>query len=427
MCYLISVSRLLAAFGLLTVFAATAADYQSHRQLGNQLLLKTSEGELAITFFQPQVAEVHYLPDGHTQLPSFAIGTKPAPLTLTVLNQNDHLVYSSEHMSVKIAKSPLKLSFYNGGELITTEQPGFFRNSEQLGFKFGLTAQEKLFGAGQRVLGMDRRGHRLPLYNKAHYGYSTESEQMYFSLAGVMSSNKYMLLFDNSATGHIDLGKTAADTLEFSAVGGRSAYIVVAGDSFPELIDNYLTVSGKPLLPARWTLGSYASRFGYRTEAEARAVVQKYRELGLPLDAIVLDLYWFGPDIKGHMGNLAWDREAFPEPEQMLADFKANGVNTILVTEPFVLTSSKRWQEAVAAEVLAKAADGSPKTFDFYFGNTGLIDVFNPVAADWFWQIYKDLAEQGVAGVWGDLGEPEVHPSDTQHMLGSADEIHNAY
>ena len=425
--YFITFRRLLAALALFTVTGLAAADYQSHRQLGNQLLLTTSDGELAITFFQPQVAEVHYQSAGVKQLPSFAIGTSPAPLTLTLADNGDHLLYRSADMRIKIAKSPLKLSFYKGEQLITEEQPGFVSSSEQLGFKFRLTEQEKLFGAGQRVLGMDRRGHRLPLYNKAHYGYSTESEQMYFSLAGVMSSNKYMLLFDNSASGHIDLGKTDAEILEFSAVGGRSAYIVVAGDSFPELINNYLTVSGKPPLPARWTLGSYASRFGYRNEAEARAVVQKYRELGLPLDAIVLDLYWFGPDIKGHVGNLAWDREAFPQPEKMLADFKADGVNTILVTEPFVLTSSKRWQQAVAADVLAKAPDGSPKTFDFYFGNTGLIDVFNPVAADWFWQIYKDLAEQGVAGVWGDLGEPEVHPSDTIHMPGSADEIHNAY
>ena len=34
---------------------------------------------------------------------------------------------------------------------------------------------------------------------------------------------------------------------------------------------------------------------------------------------------------------------------------------------------------------------------------------------------------QGVEGWWGDLGEPEVHPSDLQHVIGSADEVHNAY
>ena len=34
--------------------------------------------------------------------------------------------------------------------------------------------------------------------------------------------------------------------------------------------------------------------------------------------------------------------------------------------------------------------------FDFYFGNTGLVDVFNPKAADWFWQRYHELLTQGV-------------------------------
>ena len=156
-------------------------------------------------------------------------------------------------------------------------------------------------------------------------------------------------------------------------------------------------------------------------------MVQKFRDAKLPLDAIVLDLYWFGPDIQGHMGNLDWDRTAFPHPEQMLADFSADGVNTILVTEPFVLTTSKRWQQAVDAGAIAKGLDGQPKTFDFYFGNTGLIDVFSEQGQNWFWQIYQSLTEQGVAGVWGDLGEPEVHPEDTVHAIGMANEVHNAF
>ncbi|HAW92880.1 TPA: hypothetical protein DCX24_09185, partial [Candidatus Azambacteria bacterium] len=70
--YFITFRRLLAALALFTVTGLAAADYQSHRQLGNQLLLTTSDGELAITFFQPQVAEVHYQSAGVKQLPSFA-------------------------------------------------------------------------------------------------------------------------------------------------------------------------------------------------------------------------------------------------------------------------------------------------------------------------------------------------------------------
>ncbi len=412
---------------LCCAFFSAAAQYQAHQLDGNTLHIDTDAGKVSLTFYRNDVVEAFYQPTGVKQLPSFSISQQPQPLTLQVAENNDSLRISSASLSVAINKSPLQLSYYRGDKLLLAEQPGYFNQDGNHGFRFALTAGEKLLGGGQRVLGMDRRGHKFPLYNKAHYGYSTASSQMYFSLPAVLSSNNYLLLFDNSAKGEADLGATKADVMQFSAEGGRSSYVLVAGDNYPAIIDNYTSLTGKPPLPARWTLGNYASRFGYRNEAQVRDVVKRFADLQLPLDALVIDLYWFGPDIQGHMGNLAWDSNAFPQPEKMLADLKADGINTILVTEPFVLTSSKRWQEAVEAGAIAPGLDGKPKTFDFYFGNTGLIDVFNPKAQQWFWRIYKDLAGQGVAGVWGDLGEPEVHPDDTVHAMGMANEVHNAF
>lgn len=414
------------------VTAGVEEHYQSHRVTENQLWLTTDRGEVSLTFYNNATVEVFYQPTGRVQLPSLILGNKPQPVQVTLKQSADSLTLESPALTVQIQKSPLSLGFYHQGQLLTKQVGGVAQGAEPIDFTFSLDTNETLFGAGQRVLGMDRRGHKLPLHNKAHYGYSTESSQMYFSLAGIMSSKNYMVLFDNGATGEIDLGHSASDVLRFSAQGGRSAYVVVAGNSTPELLSHYISASGKPPLPARWTLGNYASRFGYRTEAEARAVVQKFRELALPLDAIVLDLYWFGPDIQGHMGNLAWDRKAFPDPAGMLADFAADGVNTILITEPFILTSSTRWQEAVEAGALALGPDGKPKTFDFYFGNTGLLDVFSPKATAWFWPINRQLLQQGVAGIWGDLGEPEVHPADAMHDVPGigllpADAVHNAY
>ena len=413
-------------------FYSAAAQYQAHQLDGNSLQIETDAGRLSLTFYQNDVVEAFYQPQGVKQLPSFSISQPPETVALQLNEAAENLTLESAGLTVKINKAPLQLSYYRGDKLLLAEEQGYVPQSDlpqsgHHGFRFALSKHEKLLGGGQRVLGMDRRGHKFPLYNKAHYGYSTESSQMYFSLPAVMSSNKYLLLFDNSAKGAADLGHSEPNIMQFSAEGGRSSYVVVAGDSYPALINNYTALTGRQPLPARWTLGNYASRFGYRTEAEARAVVQKFRQLKLPLDALVLDLYWFGPDIQGHMGNLAWDNNAFPQAEKMLADLTADGINTILVTEPFVLTSSKRWQEAVAAGAIAPGLDSKPKTFDFYFGNTGLIDVFNPKAQQWFWQIYKGLAEQGVAGVWGDLGEPEVHPEDTVHAIGMANEVHNAY
>ncbi len=412
---------------VLLSFTAQAATYQSHQLQDNKLQLQTDEYSVSLSFKSKGSIEVVYQKTGMKQLPSFALAAPEQQLAATLSEQPQQLEFATTDLKVRINKAPFQLSYYRGNELVLAEEKGFFAYETLRGFRFQLQDDEKLLGTGERVVGMDRRGQRLPLYNKASYGYTTEAQQMYFGLPAVMSSKKYLVLFDNSASGFVDLGKTEKDVLQFEAVAGRTSYIVMAAATYPALIEQYVTVTGKQPLPPRWAFGNFASRFGYHTEAETRAIVDKFVAEDFPLDAVVLDLYWFGPDIQGHMGNLAWDKKAFPNPKGMISDFKAKGVNTVLITEPFVLSTSTRWDEAVKAKALAKDLAGKPKTFDFYFGNTGLVDVFSKEGTTWFEGIYNDLADYGVAGWWGDLGEPEVHPADAIHSIGTADEIHNVY
>ncbi|MGL1956095.1 MAG: DUF4968 domain-containing protein [Colwellia sp.] len=420
--------------------------YISHKLTNNALVITTDLGKVKLTAYSDEAIEVHYqyestFTKGTEHLPSFSIKERSRKASFSVINDNSKLVFSGEKLEVVIEKSPFKLSFFNNkGEnkqLLVAEESGFFigKNIEQsqvLGFRFSLASNEKLLGGGERVLGMDRRGHRMPLYNRAHYAYTTKSNQMNFGIPAVMSSNKYILLFDNSAKGWMDLGKTEKNIMQFEAVAGRTSYLIFSGDTYPELIHNYVDITGKQPLPPRWAFGNYASRFGYRTEQEVRSTVNKFIELDFPLDALIIDLYWFGKDIQGHMGNLAWDKEAFPTPTKMIEDIKAQGVNTILITEPFILTNSKTYQDAQHSEALGKTKDGKVKTYDFYFGNTALVDVFSKQGSDWFNKTYQKLSQQGVTGWWGDLGEPEVHPSDLLHTLDdgtqvNADAVHNVY
>lgn len=427
--------------------------YISHKITNNTLEITTEKGKVNLSTFGEQSIEVHYqlikqsvnpLEQNAAKLPSFAIKESAIKQAFDVSNKNTTLEFSTAKLTAVMTKSPFNIAFYKTQgqkkQLLLAEESGYFagtflENDKQhsvQGFRFHLSKTEKLLGGGERVLGMDRRGQRMPLYNRAHYGYETQSSQMNFGLPAVFSSKKYILLFDNSAKGWMDLGKSEQNIMQFEAVSGRMSYLVFAGDTYPELINNYVNVTGKQPMPPRWALGNYASRFGYRSEQEVRDTVNEFIELDFPLDAIILDLYWFGKEIKGHMGNLDWDNKAFPTPEKMMADIKEQGVNTILITEPFVLSTSKKWLEAEQHQALAKSADGTPKRFDFYFGNTGLIDVFSNKGKKWFNDIYTTLHQQGVDGWWGDLGEPEVHPSDTLHTLSdgsvvNGDAIHNVY
>ncbi|SET23947.1 glycoside hydrolase family 31 protein [Thalassotalea agarivorans] len=422
-------------FILLSVsFVSAGADYKSHQLKNGKLHIQTDKHEVVIAPLSSQAFEVVYLAD-QKQLPSFAIDPTQdfnAQASLTV--EEERLLFEADDLTAVIYKSPLRISYYQQNKLLAAEEAGYFNYQTALGFRFHLTDDEKLMGTGERVVGMNRRGMRLPLYNKADYGYETESTQMNYSLPIVMSDKKYMIVFDNSAAGWVDLGYSEKNVLQFEASGGRSAYIIAAGESYPALIHEYVNITGKQPLPPRWAFGNHASRFGYKSQQQVIDTIAAYKEHKVPVDSIILDLFWFGPDIQGHMGNLDWDLNTFPAPEQMISQLQAQGVNTVLITEPFVLTSSSKWEEAKAKGVLGKNAGGkNPQTFDFYFGNTGLIDVFDDKGKAWFGDVYKRLAKQGVTGVWGDLGEPEVHPATMLHHVSDADmtvtgdAIHNAY
>ena len=427
----------IAALALLLGAQTALADfgtYQDHALVGQALIVQTDIGEMSITAVDDAAFEVHYREDGVKQLPSFALAGPPAAVAAGVVDHGDSLELRIEGLTAIVDKSPVRVRFLRGGLPLVAEEHGYYAHETLRGFRFALDDGEKLLGGGQRVLGMDRRGRRMPLYNKAAYGYTTEDkDQMYYGLPAVLSSDRYIIVFDNSASGWLDIGATEPNVLDFQAVAGRTAYLVVAGGNYPELIGNYTDVTGRQPLPPRWAFGNFASRFGYRTEKETRDVVRRFRREDIPLDAVILDLYWFGPEIQGYMGELDWDRNAFPDAGKMISDFARDGVRTITITEPFVLRTSSNWQDAVDNDALARSVTGEPRRFDFYFGNTGLIDMFDADARRWFWQFYERLFEQGIAGTWGDLGEPEVHPADALHRLSdagieaTADEIHNAF
>lgn len=421
-------------FGLLCAFSVvvTASEVISIEAEGQRVTVKLDDGAVLIRALNNGAIEVHYQPDGVRQLPSFAIDESAVVDVATTFTKGEQwALFALPEFAVKIHTTPYRLAFYREGGLISEEEVGGFATETMRGFRFSLSDEEQLYGGGQRVLGMDRRGHRMPLYNRAHYGYTTESNQMYYGLSAVMSTNHYAIGFDNSATGHLDIGYTQSDVLQFEAVAGRTGYVFAAGNDLAETVHYFVSATGKQPLPPRWALGNYASRFGYRSQQEVMDVVEQFIQKDFPLDAVVLDLYWFGPDIKGHMGNLNWDKDNWPDPVKMIDSLLEKGVKTILITEPFILTTSTQWQSAIEAKALANNLAGEPKTFDFYFGNTGLVDVFDENGQDWFWQYYERLAKQGVSGWWGDLGEPEVHPSDSIHsfngMSVTAEEIHNAY
>jgi oligosaccharide 4-alpha-D-glucosyltransferase len=426
--------KIIFKFVILLAFAGVAtaqnADrkYISHTEAGNKLEIKTSDGAYSIQFYNPEIVETSFIPTGETFDPqSHAVVLHPVSLGIKTSENENSIEYKTDGLTIKIQKSPLQISYFYKNKQLISERTGYAKTADAETLNFNLDASEALYGGGARVLGMNRRGNKLRLYNRAQYGYETRAELMNFTMPIVLSSKMYAIHFDNAATGYLDLDSKKDNSLAYETISGRKTYQVIAGDTWDNLIGNYTLLTGRQPMPPRWAFGNFSSRFGYHSQAEAERTIKKFRDEKIPVDAIILDLYWFGKDIKDTMGNLDVYRDSFPDFEKMVSDFSKNNIKTITVTEPFILTTSGRWKDAVDKNILATDSIGKPFTYDFYFGNTGLIDIFKPEARDWFWNIYKGLALQGVAGIWGDLGEPEVHPDALMHVNGTANQVHNIY
>lgn len=418
---------------LLLIQTATAEEPMrellNHAFENGCLTLTLTDGTLALTPHSANALEALFVPAGESApAPSYALAGAPRPVDAVLAETADGLVLRTAGLEIDVRRRPFRLAYRFRDRPLIEEERGYFAHDGQRGFRFRLAPGEKTFGGGSRALGkMDRRGETLELYNSACYAYEDTARLMYYSMPAIVSSKKYMLVFDNAARGRLDLDSAGDGILQFDAVGGRMAYLLIAGDSWPDLCGHVADATGhQPLLP-RWALGDIASRMGYRSQAEVESVVDGYRRDRIPLDAIVLDLFWFGPSIFGHMGNLDWDRASFPEPVAMMDRLRRQGVQTILITEPLVLAESTNWSNAVSNRVLATDAAGQPQTFTAFFGEAGLIDLFAPNARDWFWGYYKRHTDSGVAGWWGDLGEPETHPDDIRHAAGRGAELHNAF
>lgn len=395
---------------------------------GSYLEITTNDGKYLLKPYSDRIMETSFIPKGqHFNPASHAVVLAPSKVKTSVINAPAGITYATAGLVVSVSKSPFQISYAYKGKQLVSEKNGYSTKDSSEILDFNLDATEALYGAGARALGMNRRGNRLPLYNKAHYGYEERSTQMNFSMPLVFSSKMYGIHFDNAPIGYLDFDSKKDNVLAYETISGRKTYQIIAGDSWEDIAGSYTSLTGKQPLPPRWAFGNFSSRFGYHSEAEARSIIDKFAAEQIPVDAIIFDLYWFGKDIKGTMGNLEFDKDNFPNPKKMIADFAGKGIKTVLITEPFILTTSSKWQEAVQKNILATDKNGKPFTYDFYFGNTGLIDIFNPPGKDWFWNVYKELTKFGVAGWWGDLGEPEVHPTELQHKTGSSDELHNIY
>ena len=294
--------------------AIKTREFVSSSFKNNQLQVNISDGTYKIKFLAPEISETTFIPKGEKESAkkSHAVVLSKTYSDVKFDENSSSITFKTKELSVVINKKPFQVSYWYKGKELTSEKYGYQKNDYFETLQFNLNSSEVLYGGGARALGMNRRGNRLRLYNRAHYGYEDKSELMNFTMPLVFSSKKYAIHFDNAPIGYLDLDSHKDNSLIYETISGRKTYQVIAGNSWLNLIDNYTDLTGKqPMLP-RWALGNFSSRFGYHSQKETENTIAKFKSEEIPVDAVILDLYWFGKKLKGTMGNLEVYKDSFP-------------------------------------------------------------------------------------------------------------------
>ncbi|NIK89657.1 alpha-D-xyloside xylohydrolase [Rhizomicrobium palustre] len=213
-------------------------------------------------------------------------------------------------------------------------------------------------------------------------------------------------------------------------------YYYVAGSNLDEVIAGYRHLTGPAIMMPEWSYGFWQSRQRYETQDQLVDVFKKYRELKLPIDAIVQDWrYWKDPE----WGSHDFDPSRFPNPKKMFDDVRAMHGNVMLVIWPKFYEGLAHFKEFDDKGLMYRYAI-EQKYLDWV--GPGYVssnyDAYSKEARDIYWdQVQKKLDSLVAPDAWWmDNDEPDIHSNmsmDVQikmrgpTVLGPGAEFYNTY
>lgn len=141
---------------------------------------------------------------------------------------------------------------------------------------------------------------------------------------------------------------------------GTDWYLFGYGADYRAALRSLTTVGGRVPLPRKNLLGAWYSRYWPYSSADYRGFVGEYAAHDFPLDNMVLDMDWHRDGWTGW----SWNRALIPEPEKLLADLHAQGLQTTLNLHPADGVAPHEDDYAAFMAAMGQNADGKTVPFD---------------------------------------------------------------
>jgi alpha-D-xyloside xylohydrolase len=363
---------------------------------------------------------------GHEEFAHIVEGTED--------NQQIHI--TNHIVDVYVTKNPWKIVICNKGKEIFRQfgkdnhsfMPyeicpfGFYYDNENKKSyacdSLALDPYEHVYGLGENFSKLDRRGRDFTLWNTNALGVNTN--RCYKNIPFLHSSKGYGLFINSSNKMHVDCGKKLSKALEMMVGCEVLDYFLFIQPTLEQQMLPYFKLTGRPVVPPKWSFGLWISKISYRSQQEVKNVSERLRKEKIPCDVIHVDTDWFA---ENWVCDWKFDINRFPNVKQMLSDLHQKGFKLSLWQLPYIERgniSTEVYDEGVSKGYFAANENG-----DLLFPH-GLIDFTNPEAVRWYQEkLLKPLLELGVDVIKVDFGESA--PENFQYAGMDGKVMHNLY
>ncbi len=395
--FYLKISSILVAAAFLSTLPVEA---QTFRQTKQGITGTTQGMDIEIQFVSPEIVRVVKAPEGRSfTKKSLSVVKSPESMSVTTEKKGETVSLKSNAVRVDFNVGTGRISFFDkqGKALFTEKDYGAqftpFNDAGNPTFSvrqaFLLDKDEAIYGLGQQqVDDLNQRNHKHFMRQRA----------LYASVPIIQSTKGYGMFWDNySPTTYTDNPQEMSFDSE---VGECMDYYFMYGGNADGVIAQIRDLTGQAPMYPLWTFGFWQSRERYKSQQETMEVVDKYRELGIPLDGIIQDWQYWGPN--SNWNSMNFDNPEFPDPQKMIDHVKKKNAKIMISIWASFGPDTNPYKDLEKINALFNfktwPADGGVKAYDAY----------NEKARDIYWEhLNKGLFSKGIDAWWTDSTEPD--------------------
>ena len=276
---------------------------------------------------------------------------------------------------------------------------------------FAMTKNAPVYGLGEQVRGINKRGWIYISNCTDDPNHREDTRSLYAAHNFLVFAEKepFGIFLDNPGKVTFDIGYTQQDTAVITAESWDMDVYFVGGEDLKDIVRQFRHMIGRSYIPPKWAFGFGQSRWGYKSEDDVREVERRYRELGIPLDSIYLDI-----DYMERFKDFTLNNETFPNFPEFVKEMREKHIHLVPIIDAGVKIEEGYpvYEEGVENGYFCKDEDGKEFVAAVWPGRVHFPDMLNPEARRWFGLKYKFLLDQGIDGFWNDMNEPSIFYSE---------------